>query len=48
MAFMRASGSSMPMGTAKRVGTNWLPALLAVASLRTLMGMPMRSISMSS
>ncbi len=40
---MRAIGSAMSTGTAKRAGANWLPAVISVASVRMLIGIVMRS-----
>ena len=45
MATMRSIGSAMSIGTGKRAGTNWLPATPSVASVRTLIGIVMRSAS---
>jgi hypothetical protein len=45
IADMRARGSVMPTGTAKRAGANWLPATLALSPSRTLIGMVIRRLS---
>ena len=42
---MRSIGSAIVIGTGKRAGTNWLPATPLVASVRTLIGIVMRSAS---